>query len=153
MKIFNTMFVICCSFVFFNACKTEPDTKAIKEQVLNIHDKLMIDGEKLIKNKMKLDTLMLKIPKDSLMQREQLDSLIKQLNAADEKMMDWMHFFNDDFKGKTDQEEIAYYKSQMVSIRAVEDAFIKTIRVSDSVLQANQIKPEIKQTQTPEKHH
>ncbi|WP_443947210.1 hypothetical protein ACJVDH_08880 [Pedobacter sp. AW1-32] len=153
MRIFNSIIFICCSLVFFNACKTEPDTKAIKEEVLNIHDQLMIDGEKLIKNKMKLDTLLLKLPKDSTVQKEQLSSLIKQLNAADEKMMDWMHFFNDNFKGKTEQEEINYYKSQMVSIRAVEDAFIKTIRTSDSVLHAKQIKPEIKQTQTPEKHH
>jgi len=124
--------------ILFISCKTEPDAKAVRQEVLNIHDKLMIDGEKVIKNKMKLDTLLvsdrIKLSADSALQKQKIVDLITQLNAADEKMMDWMHFFKDDFKGRTEQENLDYYKSEMVKIRAVEDSYIKVTRASDSLI-------------------
>ncbi|MBT2562059.1 hypothetical protein J7E50_15555 [Pedobacter sp. ISL-68] len=126
------------------SCKTEPDSKAIRQEVLNIHDKLMIDGEKVVKNKMKLDKLLvsdqIKLAQDSVLQKQKINDLIIRLNAADEKMMDWMHFFKDDFKGKTEQEDLDYYKSEMVKIRAVEDSYIKVTRESDSLINVYQIK-------------
>ncbi|WP_157280221.1 hypothetical protein [Pedobacter borealis] len=126
------------------SCKTEPDSKAIRQEVLNIHDKLMIDGEKVVKNKMKLDKLLvsdqIKLAQDSVLQKQKINVLIIRLNAADEKMMDWMHFFKDDFKGKTEQEDLDYYKSEMVKIRAVEDSYIKITRESDSLINAYQVK-------------
>lgn len=126
------------------SCKTEPDSKAIRQEVLNIHDKLMIDGEKVVKNKMKLDKLLvsdqIKLAQDSVLQKQKINDLIIRLNAADEKMMDWMHFFKDDFKGKTEQEDLDYYKSEMVKIRAVEDSYIKVTRESDSLINVYQVK-------------
>ncbi|MCX2491959.1 hypothetical protein OQX63_00660 [Pedobacter sp. PF22-3] len=130
--------------VLFISCKTEPDAKAVRQEVLNIHDKLMIDGEKVIKNKMKLDTLLvsdqIKLSADSAILKQKIADLITQLNAADEKMMDWMHFFKDDFKGKTAQEDLDYYKAEMVKIRAVEDSYIKVTKASDSLLRIYNVK-------------
>ncbi|MNK28440.1 hypothetical protein D3C87_468140 [compost metagenome] len=130
--------------IFFAACKTEPNAEAVRKEVLNIHDKLMIDGEKVVKNKMKLDTVLLsdqlKKSSDSATSKQQVRDIIARLNAADEKMMDWMHFFKDDFKGKTEQEDLDYYKSQMIKIREVEDGYIKVTRQSDSVLKVYNIK-------------
>ena len=130
--------------ILFSSCKTEPNAEAVRKEVLNIHDKLMIDGEKVVKNKMKLDTLLLsdKLKKspDSTAAKQQVSDVIARLNAADEKMMDWMHFFKDDFKGKTEQEDLDYYKSQMIKIRDVEDGYIKVTRESDSVLKVYNIK-------------
>ncbi|MFC3362630.1 hypothetical protein ACFOG5_05515 [Pedobacter fastidiosus] len=131
-----------CSIVFlFSACKTEPDSKAVKKEVLNIHDKLMMDGEKVVKNKMKLDSVLksdqIKSTEDSL----KVADLINRLNKADEDMMDWMHFFKDDFKGKNEQEDLDYYKSQMVKVRLVEDGYIKVTRASDSVLKVYKVTP------------
>lgn len=130
--------------ILFSSCKTEPNAEAVRKEVLNIHDKLMIDGEKVVKNKMKLDTLLLsgqlKKSPDSTAAKQQVSDVIARLNAADEKMMDWMHFFKDDFKGKTEQEDLDYYKSQMIKIRDVEDGYIKVTRESDSVLKVYNIK-------------
>ncbi|MGM9476005.1 hypothetical protein ACS5PU_06230 [Pedobacter sp. GSP4] len=130
--------------IFLISCKTEPDSEAVKKEVLNIHDKLMIDGEKVIKNKMKLDTILLsdqiKQAPDSALQKQKVSHLISDLNAADEKMMDWMHFFKDDFKGKTEQDKLNYYKAEMVKIRAVEDSYIKATRASDSLIKVYQYK-------------
>ncbi|WP_316803434.1 hypothetical protein [Pedobacter nototheniae] len=126
------------------ACKTTPDSKAVKKEVLNIHDKLMIDGEKVIKNRMILDTVLLskqvRTAQDSTQQKEKITNLINRLNLADEQMMDWMHEFKDDYNGKTEAQNLAYYKTEMMKIRGVEDVYIKIIRESDSVLNSYQIK-------------
>lgn len=136
--------MLCLVTALFISCKTEPDAKAVRKEVLNIHDKLMIDGEKVVKNKMKLDTLLvsnrIKLSADSAAQKQKIGDLITRLNAADEKMMDWMHFFKDDFKGKTAQEDLNYYKSEMIKIRAVEDSYIKVTRESDSLISVYQVK-------------
>ncbi|MDN3588260.1 hypothetical protein QWY86_16375 [Pedobacter aquatilis] len=138
--------------LLFGACKTEPDSEAIKKEVLNIHDKLMIDGEKVIRNRMKLDTILIaerqKLSPDTI----KIKALVDKLNKADENMMDWMHSFNDEFKGKNEQEDIAYYKSQMISIRAVEDSFIKATKESDSVLKIYLINPAEKMEMSNHKH-
>ncbi|QIL42135.1 hypothetical protein G7074_24435 [Pedobacter sp. HDW13] len=137
-------FVMGALTIFFTACKTEPNAEAVRKEVLNIHDKLMIDGEKVVKNKMKLDTLLLsdkfKKSPDSAILKQNVRDLIVRLNASDEKMMDWMHYFKDDFKGKTAQDDLDYYKSQMIKIREVEDGYIKVTRQSDSVLKVYNIK-------------
>ncbi|WP_025143507.1 hypothetical protein [Pedobacter jeongneungensis] len=143
MKRLNILLLSLATALLFS-CKTEPDAKAIRQEVLNIHDKLMVDGEKVVKNKMKLDKILVsnqvKLAQDSLLQKQKIKDLITKLNAADEKMMDWMHFFKDDFKGKTDQEDLDYYKSEMVKIRAVEDSYIKVTRESDSLIKIYKIK-------------
>jgi hypothetical protein len=143
MKRLNILLLSLATALLFS-CKTEPDAKAIRQEVLNIHDKLMVDGEKVVKNKMKLDKILtsdqVKLAQDSLLQKQKINDLITKLNAADEKMMDWMHFFKDDFKGKTDQEDLDYYKSEMVKIRAVEDSYIKVTRASDSLIRIYNVK-------------
>ncbi|TCD00588.1 hypothetical protein EZ449_20280 [Pedobacter frigidisoli] len=145
-------FGFCLSVILLGSCKSEPDVKAVKKEVLNIHDKLMMDGEKVVKNKMKLDSVLksdkIKSAEDSI----KLADLIVRLNKADENMMDWMHFFKDDFKGKSEQEDLDYYKSEMVKIRAVEDGYIKVTRESDSVLKVYNVLPAEKMEMEHHKH-
>ncbi|MCX2474564.1 hypothetical protein OQZ33_09515 [Pedobacter sp. MC2016-05] len=126
--------------LFFAACKTEPDANAVKKEVLNIHDKLMMDGEKVVKNRIKLDSILKSGRIKSLEDSLKMANLINQLNKADERMMDWMHFFKDDFRGKNEQENMAYYKLQMIKVRAIEDQYIQVTKVSDSVLKNYNIK-------------
>ena len=141
----------------FTACKTTPDSKAIKKEVLNIHDKLMIDGEKVIKNRMVLDTVLLsskvKTAPDSILQKQKITDLINRLNLADELMMDWMHDFKDDYKGKTEAENLAYYKSEMIKIRGVEDTYIRIIRESDSLLNIYNVKTSVSNTEMKTHKH
>ena len=151
MKLKNVAFFLL--LITIGACKTEPDAKAVRIEVLNIHDKVMVDGEKVIKNKMTLDALLLsdslKSLPDSSSQKQTIRNLIARLNKADENMMDWMHFFKDDFKGKSEQEDLDYFKSQMIKIRDVEDGYIKVTRASDSLLKIYNIK----QTEIVEKNN
>lgn len=138
--------------VIILACKTEPDSEAIKKEVLNIHDKLMIDGEKVIRNRMKLDTILIAERTKSSPDTAKISILVNKLNKADENMMDWMHSFKDDFKGKNEQENITYYKSQMIKIREVEDNYIQATKESDSVLKTYNINPAEKMENANHKH-
>ncbi|GGE65181.1 hypothetical protein EV200_106160 [Pedobacter psychrotolerans] len=149
----NTIILALCLIVFlFSACKTEPDSKAVKKEVLNLHDKLMIDGGKVMSNKMKLDSILksskLKSPEEAV----KIRTLISSLSQADESMMDWMHLFNDDFKGKNEQEDLDYYKSEMVKVRQVEDDYIKVTRASDSVLKEYNVATVAKMNMEHHKH-
>jgi len=66
--------------------------------------------------------------------------------------MDWMHGFKDDFKGKNEQEDLDYYKSEMVKVRQVEDDYIKVTKASDSVLKEYNIEPAVKMNMEQHKH-
>lgn len=131
----------CISVLLLSACKTEPDAEAVKKEVLNIHDKLMIDGAKVINNKVKLDSILKSRKVKSVDDSVKIADLVLKLNQADENMMDWMHAFKDDFKGKDETENLNYYKSEMVKIRNVEDSYIKVTRASDSVLKIYNVAP------------
>lgn len=149
----NKITVIATAVILiFGACKTEPKANDIKKEVLNIHDKLMIDGEKVIKNRMALDSVLksseVKSNQDSL----NIAELITRLSKADENMMDWMHFFKDDFKGKNEQEDLEYYKTQMIKIRSLEDEYIKVTKASDSVLKIYKVIP-VEKTETSNHKH
>jgi len=145
-------FGFCLSVILLVSCKTEPDSNAVKKEVLNIHDKLMMDGEKVVKNKMKLDSVLKSDKVKSAEDSVKIADLIGRLDKANENMMDWMHFFKDDFKGKTELEDLNYYKSEMVKIRAVEDGYIKVTRESDSVLKVYDVLPPNKMEMEDHKH-
>jgi len=149
----NTITLALCLIVFlFSACKTEPDSKVVKKEVLNLHDKLMVDGGKVMSNKMRLDSVLksgkMKSPQDSI----NIADLITNLNQADERMMDWMHGFKDDFKGKNEQEDLDYYKSEMMKVRQVEDDYIKVTKTSDSILNLYHVAPATKMNTEHHKH-
>ncbi len=101
----------------------------------------MIDGAKVINNKMKLDSILKSRQIKSVDDSVKIADLVLKLNQADENMMDWMHAFNDDFKGRDETENLNYYKSEMVKIRNVEDSYIKVTRASDSVLKIYNVAP------------
>ena len=119
----------------FTACQQEDNEQAIKKTIDDLHNEAMVINEKAIKTTFKLDSLLVQ-------KREQKDSdtialhrTILQLNAADEKMMDWMHDFQLDFKGSK-AEALKYFQSQLDSVKQVQTQLEKAIE---------QAKPFIKQ--------
>lgn len=142
----------CLTVFLLGACKTEPDAKAVKKEVLNIHDKLMIDGARVVNNRIKLDAILRSDQIKSVDDSAKIADLVLSLNQADENMMDWMHAFKNDFNGKNEEENLNYFKSEMVKIRAVEDDYIKVTRASDSVLKIYNVKPADKMEMMHHKH-
>ncbi|MGI4020862.1 MAG: hypothetical protein ACRYFA_05095 [Janthinobacterium lividum] len=122
----------------FSACKdNKKEEDTLEKQVMELHEKVMGQGEMAMQNKMKLDTLILK--KDSIKEvlpaldtsaeNKTMRNLSSQIMQADDTMSDWMHNYNPDFKGKSHEEIMQYLeqqKKQVGQINAQYNAVIKT---------------------------
>jgi hypothetical protein len=112
------------------------DKKAQKEAaldgVIQVHNKVMSADEHLMKNKMALDTL---ITKDSSAAKDTAILLRAKLAAADSSMEIWMHKFDPDYKGKTDDETLNYLNDQKKQVTAIDSQINAAIKQSDTYLQ------------------
>ena len=61
MKLYTSIFLAVLGAasiaLVMQSCNQEPDFKTVRQEVLDQHDQLMIDGEKVMTFQMKLDTL------------------------------------------------------------------------------------------------
>lgn len=129
--------------VLILSCNNSPDYKETRQQVMELHDKLMIDGEIAVKNKMKLDTLSkygLKKFKladqklDTITEKQHIAVLIDKLNEADERMMDWMHEFQADVEGKNNAQAVAYFNGEKVKLNKLDSIYRIALQQSDAYL-------------------
>jgi hypothetical protein len=121
--------------LFFTACQQETNEEAIRKTIDDLHNEAMVVNEKAIKTTFKLDSLLTQKREQKDGDTVELQKSIHQLNLADEKMMDWMHDFQLDFKGSK-TEALKYFKDQLDSVKQVQVQLEKAIE---------QAKPFIKQ--------
>jgi len=135
--IFATLLLI------FTACKdTKKEEKALESQVMDLHEKVMADGETAMKSKMKMDTLILK--KDSIKkafpgldtsaENKTMRDLSSQIVKADDAMSDWMHNYNPDFKGKSHEEIMKYLEQQKKQVSQINTQYNTVIQLSNQYL-------------------
>jgi len=139
-----------CSLIFISACKNKVDYTDAQKQVLAIHDKVMADGGKAEGKEMQFNALLksgLKRVKlsqpalDTAAARFQIISLNKRLSDADDQMESWMHAYNNDFKGKTDQETLDYFSDQKTKVVKLDSLYQSALKLSDDYLKQLNIKP------------
>ncbi len=129
--------------LFFAACKdTKKDEKKLEAEVMEMHEKVMGDGETAMQNKMKLDTLVMK--KDSVKkafpamdtstENKTMRLLSSRILKADDAMSDWMHQYNPDFSGKTHQEVMDYLAQQKKTVGQINTQYKTVIRLSNQYL-------------------
>jgi len=126
------------SAIGMTACSPTADYKKERDEVMVFHDKVMADHGLIVENQMKLDTmtrnlaaLKLKFPDlDTLKEKEHMLALIAELNAAEEQMNTWMHEFEPDITGKSNDEAISYFKNEKLKIRAVDSLYKEEIKLS-----------------------
>jgi len=114
------------------------DTKkenALKNEIINMHEKLMNNDEALMKNKMKLDTLLTQ-KKDTAA----VKPLISKATAADDAMEQWMSKFQPDMTGKSHTEVMTYYTDQKKQIIAVDSQINAAIKESGQYLSTHKLK-------------
>lgn len=136
------IFIAILVSVALHACNSGDNYKVIRQQVLDAHDKIMIDGEIAINNKMKLDTIASqldslarwKLVTDSVREKENIITLQSNLNYADEQMSDWMHKFDAELAGKSNQEKAAYFKSETKKVKSLDSLYKQAISESDAYL-------------------
>lgn len=114
------------------ACSNKKAQKsAIMDEVMKLHEKVMdVDGA-AVANRMKLDTL---IKQNTLAGKDTAIILNKKLSDAEQAMEEWMHKFDYEQKGKSDDEVITYMQEQKKLIMAIESQLNKAVGESDLYL-------------------
>jgi hypothetical protein len=119
-------YLILVTTLAFTACQQADNEQAIKKTIDDLHNEAMVINEKAIKTTFKLDSLL----KDKREKKDgdtiELQNSIHQLNLADEKMMDWMHDFQLDFKGSK-ADALKYFQDQLDSVKQVQIQLEKAI--------------------------
>ncbi|MDB5004078.1 MAG: hypothetical protein JWQ34_2303 [Mucilaginibacter sp.] len=127
------IYLFAFAILALNACKdSKADEKAILNNVIKIHDKVMGVDEQLMQNKMKLDTLLLEAKNNEA--KEKITYLRSKLIKADSAMENWMQKFDPEQKGKTHEEIIKYLSAQKEQVIAVDSLLAGAVKESTEYL-------------------
>ncbi|WP_316811567.1 hypothetical protein [Pedobacter heparinus] len=124
------------------ACKPGVDYKTVRDEVMKFHDIVMADQGVVVNNQMKLDTLLkdmkdlkTRFPAiDTGKEKETINALMADLTKAENSMNDWMHKFEPDVSGKSNEAAVQYFKAEMAKIVAVDSLYKQEIKSSGAYL-------------------
>ena len=133
----KNLFIITIAALTITACNRGADQeKALLDDVIKLHDKVMGKDEQLMKNKMKIDTLLTTV-KDTA-QKNQLVRLNAGLMVSEQAMEGWMQRFDPEQKDKSHDEKVAYLTGQKKQIMVIDSQMNVTIEKSSQYI--NQLK-------------
>lgn len=116
------------------ACSdSKKQEKAVLDDVIKMHDTVMAHSDKLMHDKMKLDTL-LKTADDTT--KSKINQLITGLNKADDDMEKWMEKFDPEQKNKSHDEVMKYLNEQKARIKAIDSAISASVKQSADFIKA-----------------
>ncbi|MNY35317.1 hypothetical protein D3C86_1697160 [compost metagenome] len=69
---------------------------------------------------------------DTLKEKETIKVLLNDLTTAEDSMNDWMHKFEPDVTGKSNDESVQYFKAEKVKIQRVDSLYKKEIKSSEA---------------------
>jgi hypothetical protein len=127
----RTFIIFCFGLFLFGCADKKAQEKALVAEILKTHDKVMGVDEKLQDNKMKLDTM---IKQGKLAANDTAKMLVSKLSLADSAMDVWMNNFHLDYKGKTEEETVAYMAGQKKQIMAIDSQITASIAESSKYL-------------------
>jgi hypothetical protein len=138
----NKFIIICMAVLGLQACQNTQDYKAVRQEVMDAHDKVMMDGEIAITNKMKLDTLAgrldslkhIKVISDTLVEKQKINAIQLKLNHADDQMNDWMHKFDAELGSKSNEEAVLYFRAEKEKVNALDSLYKAAISESNTYL-------------------
>jgi hypothetical protein len=130
----------------FQSCTSEPDYKVTRQEVLDLHDKIMMDGGKAMGLKMQLDSVPLPHLKetnpalDTAAERQKIRGLVQDINNADGRMNDWMHAFDAELTGKSNKQKVDYLNAEKLKVVALDSLYKDVIGRSESYLKQFKLK-------------
>ena len=109
---------------------------------MKFHDILMEDNSTLVNNGMKIDSLMKNLPAlkasfkelDTAKEKEVMRNIVGRLNKAEELMNDWMHTFEPDITGKSNEQAVTYFKAERIKIGKIDSLYKQEIKSSTDYL-------------------
>lgn len=135
--------ILAATLLFSTSCNNEKEEqKVMQHKVMHTHDELMGQMGLLMENKNKLKVVLLKLDSlksinpsiDTTLVKDNLITATKELEKADEAMMEWMHGFNPDYTNKSHEEVMEYLKNQEIKILTVEKTFKNVLLKTDSLI-------------------
>ncbi|MFD2286932.1 hypothetical protein GJU39_09285 [Pedobacter petrophilus] len=145
IKYFRTFLMILIGASVFLSCKSERNYKEVRQEVIDIHNKVMADGEQAEKYRMMLKDLSKiqldqPILNDTLSRRNEISVLIGKLTKADQNMLDWMQRFQPDIEGKSNSEAVKYFKDEMIKIKKLDAQYQEALKESGVFLKKFNVK-------------
>ena len=118
------------------------DYKAVRDEVMKFHDVVMGDHSALVNNQMKLDTLLknlsglkIKFPDvDTVKEKQAMLAMVNDLSKAEDQMNDWMHKFEPDVTGKSNEVAVQYFQDERKKIGIIDSLYKQEIKLSDDYL-------------------
>jgi hypothetical protein len=130
------LFAIAAIVIALSACSNDKaQEKALLDDVIKLHDIVMGKDEQLMKNKMKIDTMLITI-KDTVAQQP-LKKISTNLVTAEEAMETWMQNFDPEQKGKTHDQIVAYLNGQKKQVTAIDSQI--NVAISQATQYLNQL--------------
>lgn len=132
------MFLVAFIAVSIFACKDDKATeKALLNEVIKAHDEVMGKEDYLMRNKMKIDTILSASPASgnyTVEDKATMSAVRSKLIGAEVAMSAWMQHFDAELKGKSHQEKIAYYSEQKKIVLKIDSQMKAAIEGSDKYL-------------------
>jgi hypothetical protein len=124
------------------ACQPVADYKSVRDDVIKVHDVVMADHGIIIGNQVRLDALLKDLKQlkkrfpalDTLKEQKEINALKSDLLSAEELMNDWMHQFEPDITGKSNEAAIRYFEAEKMKIADIDSLYKQKIKLSDSYL-------------------
>ena len=126
------IFIAAIASLTFIACNDgKKQEKALLDDVIKLHDKVMGNDYQLMRNKMKIDTLLITAPAP---QKTELTQLSANLVVTETAMENWMQKFDPEQKGKSHEEIVAYLNSQKKQIAIIDSQMNLAINKSSQYI-------------------
>jgi hypothetical protein len=124
------------------ACSEPVNYKTERDEVMKFHDVVMEDHGILIANQMKLDSMLKDLPAlqqkfpaiDTAKEKVVLQLAIASLADAETLMNDWMHKFEPDVSGKSNEEAVVYFKAERAKIAKIDSLYKGQIKASNQYI-------------------
>jgi hypothetical protein len=127
------LFIAVFAVFALSACNNGKDQeKALQDEVIEVHDKVMGNDNRLMDNKMKIDTL-ISAATDTT-QKAQLVRLNAELMVAEQAMENWMQKFDPEQANKSSDEKVAYLTDQKKQIMTIDSLMNAAIDKSTQYL-------------------
>jgi hypothetical protein len=131
------LFIVAFALFALSACNNGKDQeKALQDEVIKIHDKVMGADNQLMDNKMKIDTLLTTVTDTT--KKAELTRLQNQLTTAEEAMENWMQKFDPEQANKSSDEKVAYLTDQKKQIMTIDS--LMNVAIDKSTQYLNTIK-------------
>lgn len=114
----------------FGCAGKKAEKKALRDSLMEIHEKVMAIDEQATNNHMKLDTL---LKQGNIANKDSATMLSKNLSNAEDAMESWMNHYEEK-KGWSDDEAIKYLRAQRKLMLAIDSQLNKAVNESSLYL-------------------